>query len=83
MMFGYHDSTECPFDLWSPGQYSAIENRDFSGYAKHKQECDDIVRAILNGQTSFSLDDDFSQSDLDYINSQLAQYGVHANLSLD
>jgi len=86
-MFGYHDEPNCMFDLWSPNPMrwgdNAIENRAFSPYCKHMQECEDVVAAIRRGQTSFTLDDDFDQSDLDYINQRLSEYGIVANLSLD
>ena len=84
-MFGYHDSDRCMFDLWSPvDTNNAIENRAFSPYCKHMQECDDVVAAIVRGETSFTLDDDFNQSDLDYINHRLSnEYGIYANLTLE
>ena len=86
-MFGYHDKPNCMFDLWSPNPTrwgdNAIENRAFSPYCKHMQECEDVIAAIRRGQTSFTLDDDFDQSDLDYINQRLSEYGIVANLSLD
>ena len=50
-----------------------VENLAFSAYAKHTQEIEDIIKTIIaayhNGETNFSLelDDDFSQSDLEYI----------------
>ena len=87
-MFGYHDASDCSFDIWSPNPTAwgdnAIENRVFSAYCKHMQECDDIVAAIARGETSFSLDDDFCQADLDYINHRLSsEYGIHADLTLE
>ena len=82
-MFGYHDVNDCDLDLWSPGRYSALENRAFSGYAKHTQECEDVINAILNGQTSFSLNDDFDQTDLNYIERRLREHGVIVDLSLE
>ena len=88
-MFGYHDvSSDCDFDIWSPNPTAwgenAIENRAFSPFCKHMQECDDVVAAIVRGETSFTLDDDFNQSDLDYINHRLSnEYGIYANLTLE
>lgn len=74
--FGYHDSDNCAFDLWSPVDADhALENRAFSAYAKHNQEREDIVNEIINqyyqGNMSFTLDvdDDFSDADLMYIRS--------------
>ena len=85
-MLGYHDSPYCSFDLWSPNPTrwgnNAIENRAFSPYCKHQQECEDVIRDILNGATSFSLDDDFDESDLEYINNELLKHGITAKLSL-
>ena len=54
----------------------------FLAYAKHQTECDEVVRMILNGGTSFQLDDDFDESDLKYIQNELAKHGIKANLSL-
>lgn len=86
-MFGYHDSPKCSFDIWSsnPTRWgnNAIENRAFSPYCKHMQECDDIVKAILNGQTDFTLDDHFNESDLNYISAELRKFGIEAELTLD
>ena len=86
-MLGYHDSPYCNFDLWSPNPTrwgnNTIENRAFSPYCKHQQECEDVIKDILNGVTSFSLDDDFDESDLEYINNELLKAGIVANLSLN
>ena len=83
-MFGYHDVPDCPFDIWSPVKTNnAVENRAFSPYCKHTQECEDIVQSIRRGIYSFELDDDFSQSDLDYIKKRLKDYGIfYVNLKL-
>lgn len=82
-MFGYHDDDRCNFDLWSPrddqgiwhphskpGMPTAVENRAFSPYAKHTQEIEDIIDALVQadaGNYTIDVDDDLSQSDLDYI----------------
>ena len=86
-MFGYHDHDRCAFDLWSPVDTNewhphqleipnhpcATENRAFSPYAKHTQECEDIVAAVVEAarsgeiQMTFDLDDCFSESDCEYI----------------
>lgn len=71
-----------PFNLWNPGVESEVLDVAFSAYAKHKQECDDVIEMILNGGTSFQLDDDFDESDLEYISNRLKEYGIYANLSL-
>ena len=71
-----HDENRCPLDLWAPN-INKIENVAFSVYAKHTQETEDIIAAIIaayhNGETNFSLelDDDFSESDLRYIEEEV------------
>lgn len=79
-MFGYHDTDRCMFDLWSPvndPHGCAIENRAFSPYAKHEQEKEDVIQRIVeaarNGENhvSFSLDDDFSDADVEYIKEEV------------
>ena len=78
-MFNYNN-----FLLHNPRDpENVIENLAFTGYCAHLQECEDIVQMILAGGTNFELDDDFGQSDLDYINSRLREYGISANLSLN
>ena len=81
-MFGYHDDDRCNFDLWSPRDDQgiwhpngcAVENRAFSPYAKHTQEVEDIIDALVHadaGNYTIDVDDDLSQSDLDYIKSEV------------
>ena len=86
-MFGYHDEDRCYTDLWSPrddqgvwhphskpGFPTAVENRAFSPYAKHTQEVEDIIDALVQadaGNYTIDVDDDLSQSDLDYIKSEV------------
>lgn len=86
-MFGYHDEDRCYTDLWSPrddqgvwhphskpGFPTAVENRAFSPYAKHTQEMEDIIDALVQadaGNYTIDVDDDLSQSDLDYIKSEV------------
>lgn len=86
-MFGYHDEDRCYTDLWSPrddqgvwhphskpGFPTAVENRAFSPYAKHTQEVEDIIDALVYadaGNYTIDVDDDLSQSDLDYIKSEV------------
>lgn len=76
-MFGYHDSDRCYTDLWSPADDPngcAVENRAFSPYAKHTQEVEDIIDALVHadaGNYTIDVDDDLSQSDLDYIKSEI------------
>jgi hypothetical protein len=79
------DSIQKGYGVWEDTPFNtAIENRAFSPFCKHTQECDDIVAAIARGETSFSLDDDFCQSDIDYINNRLRnEYGIYADLSLE
>lgn len=71
-----HNENRCPLNLWAPN-INKIENVAFSVYAKHTQEIEDIISAIIaayhNGETNFSLelDDDFSESDLRYIEEEV------------
>ena len=67
-MFGFCNDPNCITDIWSPTlNRSAIENRAFSAFCKHRTECDDIVARIAAGDINISLDDDFCESDLNYI----------------
>lgn len=76
-MFGYHDDDRCYTDFWSPKDDPngcAVENRAFSPYAKHTQEVEDIIDALVQadaGNYTIDVDDDLSQSDLDYIKSEI------------
>ena len=83
-MFGYCDDPKCSFDIWGPlPNSSAIENRAFSAFCKHTTECDEIVDRIAAGDTNITLDDDFSESDLRYIENRLRdEYGIIADLSI-
>lgn len=65
-----------------PGMPTAIENRAFSSYCKHQQEIMDVANMICNGGTSFELDDDWDQTDLDELNRILRERGVEASFSL-
>ena len=62
-----------------PGLLHATENRAFSPYAKHMQEVEDVISMIIdnfdrgNMNMSFELDDDFSESDLNYIRQKVYQ----------
>ena len=62
-----------------PGFPHATENRAFSPYAKHMQEVEDVISMIIdnfdrgNMNMSFELDDDFSESDLNYIRQKFYQ----------
>ena len=80
----YADSVQKGYGPWEDTPYhTAIENRAFSPYCKHQQECDDIVHKILMGQTDFTLDDHFGQSDLKYISAKLKAAGTEAELTLN
>ena len=83
-MFGYCNDPQCEFDIWSPfPNSSAIENRAFSAYCKHITERDEIVERIAAGDINITLDDDFSESDLEYIKNCLEdEYGIYADLSI-
>ena len=84
-MFGFCNDPNCSTDIWSPAlNRSAIENRAFSAYCKHKTECDDIVERIVAGDTNITLDDDFNENDLEYIKNRLQkEYGIYADLSIN
>jgi hypothetical protein len=78
------DINQKGYGVWEDTPFhTAIENRAFSPFCKHQQECEDIINMIKNGYTSFSLDDDFDESDLEYINNELLKAGIVANLSLN
>lgn len=83
-MFGFCNDPQCEFDIWSPVPNStAIENRAFSAFCKHTTERDEIVERIVAGDTNITLDDDFSERDLDYIKNRLKdEYGIIADLSI-
>ena len=83
-MFGFCNDPNCMTDIWSPAlDSSAVENRAFSAYCKHKTECDDIVSRIAAGDTNITLDDDFCENDLSYIKNRLQkEYGISAELSI-
>ena len=40
---------------------------DMLGYAKHAQEIENVINGICEGQTSFDVSDEFTDSELDYI----------------
>lgn len=49
-------------------------NDPFWPYAKHTQEVEDIIEALVHadaGNYTVNVDDDLSQSDLDYIKSEV------------
>lgn len=83
-MFGFCDDPNCIMDIWSPSlERNAIENRAFSAFCKHTTERDEIVERIAAGDTNITLDDDFSESDLRYIENRLRdEYGIIAGLSI-
>lgn len=76
----------CKFNLWSPVNANPqdIEDVAFSCYAKHQTELDRIVHRLAAGETSIELDDDFTESDMEYIARKLSQYpGAHGMLTLE
>ena len=83
-MLGFCNNPNCMTDIWSPVSNStALENRVFSAFCKHQTECDDIVERIAAGDINITLDDDFCESDLNYIKNRLKEkYGIYANLSI-
>jgi hypothetical protein len=69
---------DCPLDLDAPNNRSKIENVAFSAYAKHSQECEDIINLVLDkvargeaGAFTLELDDDFSDADIAYIEAEI------------
>ena len=77
------DEIQPGYGIWEETPFScAIDNRAFSPYAKHTQEIDDLVEMIAAGGTSFELDDDFSEADLEELRRKLAARGLSADLSL-
>lgn len=84
-MFGFCNDPNCEFDIWSPfPNSSAIENRAFSAFCKHTTERDEIVDRIAAGDINITLDDDFNESDLEYIKNRLQrEYGIYADLSIN
>ena len=68
--------------------FCARENRAFSPYAKHEQEKEDVIQEIIrqyncgNYQFTIDLDDDFSESDAAYIQSEVQRRLGRQNLSL-
>ena len=69
---------DCPFDLHAPSYRSKMENVAFSVYAKHSQECEDIINLIMDkiargeaGDFTLELDDDFSDEDIAYIEAEI------------
>jgi hypothetical protein len=68
---------------WGRDKNCAIENRAFSGYAKHTQELEDIVKSICAGSTYVELDDDMSASDLAWIKKEVKRRtGATCKLSI-
>ena len=59
--------------------HNAVENRAFSPYAKHSQECEDIINKCieqaLQGNFNFSIEvsDDFSDEDVEYIEAEIVR----------
>lgn len=69
---------DCPVDLDAPSYRSKMENVAFSVYAKHSQECEDIINLIVKkamrgeaGSFTIDLDDDFSDEDIAYIEAEI------------
>jgi len=50
---------------------------------RHEEELNSIVKKILNGETNFTIIDDLSQQDFEYINSKLREHGIQATFTLD
>ena len=76
-MFGKHDESHCPLDLWAPDRHTKVNNVAFSAYAKHQQELEDIIEYIVQearaGRCDFSLSlwDELSDADVEYIEKEV------------
>lgn len=69
-----HEGRRCGLNLWAPALNSSYkEDVAFSVYAKHTQEIEDVIAAVveagLRGETNLTIevDDDLSEADLEYI----------------
>ena len=82
-MFGYHNDPACMFDIWSPNERSAIENRAFSAYCQHTSECDNVVDRIVEGNVHIVLDENFDENDLNYIKNRLQdEYDIDVDFTI-
>lgn len=73
-----------PFNLYNPvDPGNDLWDVAFSAHAYHSQEVEDTIEMIASGATALELYDNFSDSDLEYIEQQLYErYGIHADLTL-
>lgn len=59
------------------GKPNSVVEAPFGPYAKHTQEVEDVINMAIanfkagNYSMSFELDDDFSDSDLEYIENEI------------
>ena len=59
------------------GNRDSVTTAPFGPYAKHSQEVEDVINMAIanfragNYSMSFELDDDFSDSDLEYIENEI------------
>ena len=59
------------------GNRDSVTTTPFGPYAKHSQEVEDVINMAIanfkagNYSMSFELDDDFSDSDLEYIENEI------------
>ena len=73
-----HEGRRCGLNLWAPTlDPSYVEDVAFSAYAKHTQELEDVIAAIveatLRGETNLTIevDDDLSETDLEFIKQEV------------
>ena len=89
-MLGYCDSPNCSLDLWSPSPArNAIENRAFSAFCMHTSELDALVDKIIVAIQKYGSDinigslNDFTKSDLEYVQMRLNKLGYAVSLTLN
>ena len=92
-MLGYHDSSKCAFDIWSPSPTrwgdNAIENRAFSAFCMHTSELDNFVNQVVTAFQENRSDinigslSNFTTSDLEYIQMRLNKLGYAVTLTLN
>ena len=65
----------------APWYRDPVETLAFNAYAYHSQEVEDVIKMIGNGATSIQCDTDMSESDMRYIEKEVARrYGMDISL---
>ena len=65
----------------APWYRDPVEILAFNAYAYHSQEVEDVIKMIGNGATSIQCDTDMSDSDMRYIEKEVARrYGMNISL---